>query len=165
MRRFRGWTRVGASILLSFAWFGTVGALANGIQADPVPAHSHPDLEIRMLMVLGGMAAFIVGVVVVLLSRFEKRAEDLLPTLVAAAVAEALRVHNDDQYAHTAASEHAHIPIHEDLDRLGGRLEAIFREHDTCAFRSARDPKDSPKLRRADDPDGFNATDLRGANE
>jgi hypothetical protein len=97
--------------------------------------------------------------------------------------------HNASPFAHTAAGEHNHGPMNEQSNRIEGKVEGVSsqvrelaidlhdlkRDHDrvqseegsictALAELRKRDPKDSPKPRRASDS-GTDYTPLRGKNQ
>ena len=87
------------------------------------------------------------------IARLEKTVEILGNDLVG---------HNASPFAHTAASEHNHDPMNERVEAIKAELDdhVLYCKTHQCAF-GRRDPKDSPKPRRATDS-GDDYTPLRG---
>jgi hypothetical protein len=90
--------------------------------------------------------------------------------------------HHLDADAHPAGSRARIDPINEKLDdlkdgqnNLGLKLERLYTEHrqirrtEMCLMKAVqpdrRDPMDSPRPRREDDPEDFDGTPLRGLEE
>ena len=85
----------------------------------------------------------------------------------------ALTDHNECTTAHTIAAEHNHQPMNDKISEIADKLDHLILEHrvirgsedEVCAMiRSlrTRDPKDSPKPKRDEDPEGFDGRTLRG---
>ena len=74
---------------------------------------------------------------------------------------DALRLHDESEHAHTAASEHNHGPMQEQLDRLETQVGTILRDCEalTCG---KRDPAASSSRRRLSDPEGEDHAGERG---
>ena len=73
----------------------------------------------------------------------------------------ALEQHDDDPYAHRAASEHNHCPIDKKLDELDRKVDAILLDCEGRAC-SGRDPAASPYRRRRTDEAESDHTGERG---
>lgn len=82
----------------------------------------------------------------------------------------ALQEHNDSKTAHLAARTEGHDPIHKDISEIKLQLTSLVAEHNfihnqeetICGMLRRRDPKMSPRPRRASDPADFDGRDLRG---
>ncbi len=82
----------------------------------------------------------------------------------------ALQEHNDSPNAHLIARDISHDPIHTDISEIKERLNSLVSEHHfihnteeaMCGMLRRRDPRLSPRLRRATDPETFDGRDLRG---
>ncbi len=73
----------------------------------------------------------------------------------------ALATHDDDPYAHRAASEHNHGPMDKKLDALDRKVDAILLDCEGRAC-SGRDPAASPYRRRRTDEAESDHTGERG---
>ena len=73
----------------------------------------------------------------------------------------ALEQHDDDPYAHRAASEHNHGPMDKKLDALDRKVDAILLDCEGRAC-SGRDPAASPYRRRRTDEAESDHTGERG---
>lgn len=125
---------------------------------------------------IAAAAVLVIGAFWVLLTTVNSKSERSLLAIVTrleAAVqraVDALETHNGNPHAHTAASEHNHAPLLEQIEAISSQAERIkntvdqvLRDCEAIRCR-ARDPKDSPRLRRSTDPEGFDAAeaDVRG---
>ena len=126
------------------------------------------EMESFVYVTLAVGAGALIGAVWTLLSYHLGRLERMFETGVSRLEAsqarshELLRTHNEDAHAHTAASEHNHGPMQEQLDRLETQVGTILRDCEalTCG---KRDPAASSSRRRASDPEGEDHAEERGA--
>lgn len=179
LRRLRLRAGIYISALLLFA------GLALGVQATQPVTRS--EMESFVFTTLAGAGIAVVGSFWVLLQstigRTEKaadvrleRVEKLVGDLVAA-----MKAHHEDPLAHPAGSANRIDPINARLDELREALQqthdvvtALHAEHqvirgtedEVCAvirsLAGKRDPNESPKPRRKDDPSGTDNRPLRG---
>lgn len=96
--------------------------------------------------------------------RIEKALDDALS---------GMKDHDDNPRAHSAASEHNHKPMNDQMTQIESKLDQLILEHriirgsedEVCKFvrsmATHRDPKDSPKPKREGDS-GDDYTPLRG---
>lgn len=148
---------------------------------------TYSQMESFVYVTIAAAAGLLLGAVWTLLSyhlgRLERLFKDSIERLENAegATREALRLHNESEHAHTAASEHNHGPMNAQMDRIEQQgtktaelLNQLIRDHNRiqqeegaiCAALAEfgkRDPKDSKPHRKGDS--GTDYTALRGKDE
>lgn len=123
------------------------------------------EMESFVYVTLAVGAGALIGAVWTLLSYHLGRLERMFETGVSrleasqARAHELLRIHNEDEHAHTAASEHNHVPLEVRLDGIDERLDRIEAN---CAQFAHRDPSASTHRRRASDAEGEDHAGERG---
>mgnify|MGYP000935110873 CR=1 FL=1 len=85
-----------------------------------------------------GSGATAIAAIWALLRYHLSKSEQLQAELVAKAITTALAIHNRDEFAHPAASEHHHRPMQEQLDDIGAKLDRLVAEHDLIAGRCSQ---------------------------
>ena len=155
--------------------------ISMGASPTTTPSPTWPEISLAIWLRYGAAVATSIGATWVLLSGYERRQDARhAETMKALAVAaDRLRQHNEEPTAHDAASRHNHDPMNEQANRIEAKvtqigldLHDLKRDHDRiqseegsiCAALAEmrrRDPKDSPKPKRASDS-GDDYTPLRG---
>ena len=174
LRRLRARVPVYISALLML--IGATLAVAN----EPI-TRSQAESMIDSRLAAAGLVVF--GAFWVLLLTISGRSEKALAASIdrldktVAEFKKALELHDSSPFAHGAASEHNHTPLMAKLERIEAENERLdadiermktgfeefvrFCKSHQCAF-GARNPADSPKPRREDDPPDFDGTARRG---
>lgn len=158
-------------------------AVALAVDAAPTKGEppTWPEISLAIWLRYGAAVATSIGATWVLLAGYERRqdarhAETMKALSVAA---DRLRQHDESPTAHDVASKHNHDPMNDQADRIEAKLESVAlvlhdlkRDHDriqceegeictALAELRRRDPKESPKAKRAGDS-GDDYTPLRG---
>ena len=174
IRRLRARVPVYVSALMLLV--GATLALAN----EPI-TRSQAESMIDARIAAAGLAVF--GAFWVLLLTISGRSEKALAASIdrldktVAEFKRSLELHDSSPFAHGPASEHNHAPLLVKVDRIEEEIERVdsdiermktgfeefvrFCKSHQCAS-GARNPADSPKPRREDDPPDFDGTARRG---
>jgi len=157
-----------------------VGLAVDAQTVAPAPP-TWPEISLAIWLRYGAAVATSIGATWVLLAGYERRqdarhAETMKALSVAA---DRLRQHNEEPTAHDVASRHNHGPMNEQTQRIEDKVDALslnlhdlIRDHNRIQSQGGeictaleslrrRDPKDSPRPKRADDS-GDDYTPLRG---
>ena len=155
--------------------------ISMGASPTTTPSPTWPEISLAIWLRYGAAVATSIGATWVLLNGYERRqdARHAETMRALATAADRLRQHNEEPTAHDAASRHNHDPMNEQANRIEAKvtqigldLHDLKRDHDRiqseegsiCAALAEmrrRDPKDSPKPKRASDS-GDDYTPLRG---
>ena len=175
--------RLRARAAVFFSGFLMLCAVALAVDANQAApaAPTWPEISLAIWLRYGAAVATSIGATWVLLNGYERRqdARHAETMRALATAADRLRQHNEEPTAHDAASRHNHDPMNEQANRIEAKvtqigldLHDLKRDHDRiqseegsiCAALAEmrrRDPKDSPKPKRASDS-GDDYTPLRG---
>ena len=158
-------------------------AVALAVDAQPAapPPPTWPEISLAIWLRYGAAVATSIGATWVLLAGYERRQDarhnETMRALATAA--DRLRQHNEEPTAHQAAGEHNPRPMNEQSDRIETKVDQLsldlhdlIRDHNRIQSTEGsictaleelrrRDPKDSPKPKRATDS-GTDYTPLRG---
>lgn len=155
------------SVLLAFAGVSLAAQATQAVTRSEMEAFVYSTLAVAALATLTGGA----GILAWILARDRSLQREHLAQIITAiseletglnGAIKALATHDDDPYAHRAASEHNHCPMDKKLDELDRKVDAILLDCEGRAC-SGRDPSASPSRRRATDPDGADHTPERGS--
>ena len=155
------------SALLAFVGVSLAAQATQTVTRSEMEAFVYSTMAVAGLATLGGGA----GVIAWILARDRSLQREHLAQIITAIselatglnrAVRALEQHDDDPYAHRAASEHNHGPMDKKLDALDRKVDAILLDCEGRAC-SGRDPSASPSRRRATDPDGADHTPERGS--
>lgn len=155
------------SVLLAFAGVSLAAQATQAVTRSEMEAFVYSTLAVAALATLTGGA----GILAWILARDRSLQREHLAQIITAiseletglnGAIKALATHDDDPYAHRAASEHNHGPMDKKLDALDRKVDAILLDCEGRAC-SGRDPSASPSRRRATDPDGADHTPERGS--
>jgi len=156
-------------------------SLAVDAAPDATPPLTWSEISLAIWVRYGAAVATSIAATWVLMAGYERRqdARHAETMKALATAADRLRLHNEDEGAHLAASRHNHGPMNEQADRLETKVDQIgldlhdlIRDHKRIQETEGsvcealhelrqRDPKASPHPRRKTDS-GTDYTPLRG---
>jgi len=166
LRRLR--TRAGLYLsgLLVFCGLSLVAQATQTVTRSEMEAFVYSTLAVAALATLTGGA----GILAWILARDRSLQREHLSQIITEiselasglnGEIKALATHDDDPYAHRAASEHNHGPMDKKLDALDRKVDAILLDCEGRAC-SGRDPAASPYRRRRTDEAESDHTGERG---
>ena len=166
LRRLR--TRAGLYLsgLLVFCGLSLAAQATQPVTRSEMESFVYSTLAVAALATLTGGA----GILAWILARDRSLQREHLAQIITAIselstglnrAVRALEQHDDDPYAHRAASEHNHGPMYKKLDALDRKVDAILLDCEGRAC-SGRDPAASPYRRRRTDEAESDHTGERG---
>lgn len=153
--------------LLVFCGLSLAAQATQPVTRSEMESFVYSTLAVAALAVLSGGGGMIAWILARDRSLQRENLDQIITAISALATGlnravRALEQHDDDPYAHRAASEHNHGPMDKKLDALDRKVDAILLDCEGRAC-SGRDPSASPSRRRATDPDGADHTPERGS--
>lgn len=160
MRRLRA----KAAIYIS----GMLVALGCGLTASATQPVTKSEMESFVFASLAAGGVAVIGGFWVLLNALlgpMRKSIENIEAHVARSL-DAVRLHDENEHAHSAASEHNHKPMNDDMKEVKQKLDRLIHEHELihagCQIQAERDPKESPFKRRSSDDSGDDFTPIRG---